>query len=291
MTSPTPSRHNTHHHHRNQPPPQQHFSTSASSSRASEASLSSHAESIQERLSIVQQEVKSHKSRKSDQQRSSLLQCQEALGNFKVQFHDIEERIALQASDHRSEINLLENFIREALAKVEQTIQGDSDQQYEIFSQSAVVVEDKVKALERLVFSGDGVTSEEEQIGAVRREMNAAVEAARLLCEEEEEVANDELSELIDPAKMKTKNLGEISEIEFKAIERLVEDTRAQLLSLTAPAGARLEARQKEAVRALKEVRQGLIRYREDRELTFATLYDAMTELSKEMIKKASRND
>lgn len=264
-----------------------HHSTSSSVS-SSAASSSSHADSVQERLSIVQQEVASHKSRKSNQERASLAQCETALKSFKTQFHDIEERIALQAADHRGELALLENFIREALAKVEQTLTADSDHQYEIFNENAEIVEEKVRSLERIVFEGEGMQSEEEQMGAIRREMSAAVEAARLLCEEEEDYANQELAEMIDPAKMKTRGLTELAEIEFRAIERVVEDTRAQLLALAAPPGPRLEAKKKDIAKALKEVREGLVDVRQDRELTFATLYDAMTQLSNEMLQRAN---
>jgi hypothetical protein len=265
---------------------------STSSAPPSEVPSSfSHAESLHERLSIVHQEVQSHKSRKSNQQRASLEECTETLHGFKVQFHDIEERIALQATDHRAELNLLENFIREALFKVEQTIMTDSDQQYELFAENITVVEEKIREIESTVFNsttGGLITSEEEQIGMIRQEMSAAVEAARLLSENEEDLADQELAELIEPSKMKIRNLIELADIEFRAVERIVEDSRAHLLSLTAPPGARLEMKEREIAKGLKEIRQGIQNIRQDRELTFATLYDAMTQLSNEMIKKAA---
>lgn len=261
----------------------QHFSSSSSNASSS----SSHTDSIHERLSVLHQEVASHKSRKSNQEKASLAQCDTALRSFKVQFHDIEERIALQAADHRGELALLDSFIREALSKVEQTLTADSDQQYEIFNENAAIVDDKVRSLERVVFEGEGIQSEEEQMGAVRKEMSAAVEAARLLCEEEQEYANEELAELIEPVRMKTRALTEMSELEFRAIERVVEDTRAQLLGLTAPPGPRLESKKKDIAKGLKEVREGLVDIRQDREITFATLYDAVTQLSNEMLQRA----
>jgi hypothetical protein len=270
---------------------------STSSAPPSEVpSSSQHAESLHERLSVVHQEVQSHKSRKSNQQRASLEECIHTLHGFKIQFHDIEERIALQATDHRGELNLLENFIREALFKVEQTIIADSDRQYELFAENISVVEEKIREIEVTVFNsttGGLLHSEEEQIGMIRQEMTAAVEAARLLCEVEEDTADQELAELIEPGKMKIRNLAELADIEFRAVERIVEDSRGQLLALTAPPGGstttRLEQKQREIAKGLKEIRQGLQTIRQERELTFATLYDAMTQLSNEMIKRADQ--
>src|SRR4051812_37914673 len=96
---------------------------------------SSHAESIHERLSVVHQEMASHRTRQSRRDQTSLTQCADALSAHREHFHDVEERIALQAADHRSELNLLENFIREALFKVEQRLIGDADQQFDVFAE------------------------------------------------------------------------------------------------------------------------------------------------------------
>jgi hypothetical protein len=255
------------------------------------SSVPSHADSLHDRLSVVQQELASRRSQISKRERVTANQCVDALTAIRSQYHDIEERIALQSSDHRAELNLLDTFIREALFKVESGIGADDDNQHAIFTESVQIVEQKVGEIERDMLQGDGVTSEEEQLGAVRAEMSTAVEAARSLCEAEEEQAARDLAELIDPNHLKIRNLMELCNSETKQVERVVEDTRAQLLQLAAPPQSRLEMKQREIARGLREIKQGLGTLKQEREMTFATLYDAMTQLGQELIKKLEAAD
>jgi hypothetical protein len=259
----------------------------SASSPPSEAP-SSHAESIQDRLSVVQQEIASRRSKQSEQQRFTATQCTDALSAIREQFHDLEERIAIQASDHRAELSLLENFVREALFRVEQKITGDLESQLDLFEENTQIVDEKIREIEQVVFQGGGreASSEEEQLGAVRREMNTAVEAARGLCEAEEDQAKRDLAELIEPNHARIRNLMDIMDAETRAVDRVVEDARAQLLQLAAPPQSRLEAKEKEIARGLKTLKTGLTQLRSDREMTFAMLYDSLTKLSQELIRK-----
>ena len=253
---------------------------------------SSHAESISERLSVVQHELLSHRSRKGDRDRMSLEMCADALRVCTSEYHDLEERIALQASEHRSELGLVDSFVREALFRVEQRISNDSDTQFEFLTEQTAVVNEKVKQLERVVVAGEGVQTEEEQIGMIRNEMNATTEAARQLCEDEELCAKRDLADLVDPASLKIRNVSELANIESRGVDRVIEDTRAQLLALAAPAGGhRLEPKQREIAQALQELKRAMRDAQIEREQSFATLYGAMTDLSREVLRQKNGGD